>query len=175
MSFRLPRLILRLPSLEPTLRATQRRSASISQAPASQTLEGRWKADPTYRRLFPRTSIQWAMPKIPDRILPPPYAHSGERPVWKDMIACAYPVGPDEWYDEHLADGMRNAGRRTAECLSFAKSLAIPGITTRAIETQVLDWAFSHGFYPSSLNYGRFPGSLCTSVNNVIAHGVPNE
>ena len=115
------------------------------------------------------------MPKIPNYISAPAYALTGERPDWKDLIACAYPVGPAEWYDEHLAEGMRNAGRKTARCLEFAKSLVTPGITTRAIETQVLDWALSHGCYPSSLNYGNFPGSLCTSVNNVIAHGVPNE
>jgi methionyl aminopeptidase len=175
MSLRLPRLLQRLPSLEATLLHCQRRSASITPLVTQETLRKRWQADPTYRKISPPASVEWAMPRIPDHVPRPPYALTGERPEWKDMIACAYPVGPAEWYDEHLERGMRNAGRRTAECLAFAKSLVKPGITTRAIDRQVMEWAFSHRCYPSSLNYGRFPGSLCTSVNNVVAHGVPNE
>jgi methionyl aminopeptidase len=94
---------------------------------------------------------------------------------WSDIIPLAYPIGPPEWFDPHLADGMRKAGRRAAEGLAYAVSLVKPGVTTREIDTKVTEWAFSHRCYPSSLNYGGFPGSICTSVDNVISHGVPNE
>ena len=168
-------LIQRLPLLEPTFFACQVRNASITHTGTRNTLREPWKTDPTYRRISPPPSIQWKMPTIPQHVLCPSWALSGDRPAWRDMITCAYPVGPTEWYDEHLADGMRNAGRRTAQCLAFAKSLAKPGMTTRTIGKRVTEWAFSHGCYPSSLNYGGFPGSMCASINNVMAHGVPSE
>ena len=115
------------------------------------------------------------MPIIPANIPRPHYTETGGLSPWKDTIPLAYPIGPPEWYDKFLADGMRNAGRLAAESLQYAVSLVKPGITTREIDDKVTEWVFSHRCYPSSLNYGQFPGSLCTSVNNVLSHGVPNE
>jgi methionyl aminopeptidase len=136
-----------------------------------------WTKDSTYHKINPpnKDARKWTMPELPLNIIQPHYSPAGGISPWDDIIPLAYPIGPPEWYDKHLAEGMRNAGRRAAECLAYAASLVKPGITTRAIDTKIFDWAVRHGFYPSSLNYGRFPGSLCTSVNNVISHGVPNE
>jgi hypothetical protein len=137
----------------------------------------KWTEDPTYRRIEPPTQgdRQWCPPEVSPNIIRPGYALNGGVSPWDDIIPLAYPIGPPEWYDEHLAEGMRNAGRRAAECLEYAMSLVKPGITTRAIDLKVFEWAMHRSFYPSSLNYGRFPGSLCTSVNNVVSHGVPNQ
>ena len=63
----------------------------------------------------------------------------------------------------------------TRQCLDFATKLVEPGVTTMKINQQVMKWAFKNNCYPSSLNYGGFPASLCTSVNNVLSHGVPNQ
>jgi hypothetical protein len=167
-SRRLPRLVRGLAS--PSRAATSGYSTSI---PASGNSP--WAQDPTYHRIRPPKSRQWAMPLVPANVQRPHYSAIGGKSPWNDVIPLAMPIGPPEWYDEHLADGMRNAGRCTAECLAYAVSLVKPGITTREIDRKVTEWAFSHSCYPSSLNYGGFPGSLCTSVNNVISHGVPNE
>lgn len=94
---------------------------------------------------------------------------------WDDIIPLAYPIGPEEWYDEHLIEGMRNACRMASKCLEFATTLVKAGVTTTKINEEVMKWAFKNNCYPSSLNYGGFPASLCTSVNNVLSHGVPNE
>ena len=134
-----------------------------------------WAKDPTYHKIVPPESRQWTMPKIPANIILPHYAKTGGVSPWDDIIPLGYEIGPPEWYDQYLVQGMRNAGRRAAECLAYAKSLVKPGITTLEIDRKVTEWAFQHNCYPSSLNYGGFQGSLCTSVNNVISHGVPNE
>ena len=136
---------------------------------------GKWFRDPTYRRINPPNSLKWTMPSIPRDIRRPHYSDNGHFSTWDDIIPLAYPIGPFEWYDKHLADGMRNAGRLVRESLKYAVSLVVPGITTRKIDEEVMRWAFSRQCYPSSLNYGGFPGSICTSVNNVLSHGVPNE
>lgn len=137
----------------------------------------KWTEDPTYRKIEPPAGSdrRWHTPEVPQHIIRPGYVLSGGVSPWHDIIPLAYPIGPPEWHDEHLAEGMRNAGRHAAECLEYAVSLVKPGITTRAIDLKVFEWVVRRNCYPSSLNYGRFPGSLCTSVNNVISHGVPNQ
>lgn len=49
------------------------------------------------------------------------------------------------------------------------------GVTTDAIDSAVHDFVLSHKAYPSPLGYLGFPRSCCTSVNNVIVHGIPDE
>jgi Metallopeptidase family M24 len=171
---RFPLLARGLISVKKHSTASHKRCVSTRNLPSS--VEGAaWLKDPTYRKISPPNSIQWTMPTIPKDIRRPHYAESGSVSPWDDIVPLAVPIGPTEWYDKHLAKGMRNAGRHTAESLKYAVSLVKPGITTREIDRKLTEWAFSHRCYPSSLNYGLFPGSLCTSVNNVLSHGVPNE
>ena len=115
------------------------------------------------------------MPRIPEHIPRPAYSSSGGKSPWADVIPLAYPIGPESWYDKHLEEGVRNACRTTAKGLQYAVSLVKPGITTSEIDRKVTEWVLSRNCYPSSLSYGTFPGSLCTSVNNVLAHGVPDK
>ena len=70
---------------------------------------------------------------------------------------------------------MRASGKLAAEVLDFAVSLAKPGIATDAIDEQVHQMIVDRGAYPSPLNYGRFPKSVCTSVNECICHGIPDS
>ena len=171
---RLPRLVPGLASVKNGLSSSQRVcAATVSAVPVVRTRH--WTTDPTNRKTSPPNSIQWTMPTIPHDILRPPYSEKGTVSPWNDVIPLALPIGSPEWYDPHLLEGMRKAGRLAAESLEYAVSLVKPGITTREIDRKLTEWAFSHLCYPSSLNYGQFPGSLCTSVNNVLSHGVPNE
>ena len=50
-----------------------------------------------------------------------------------------------------------------------------PGVTTDEIDARVHDYIVAHGAYPSPLLYKGFPKSCCTSVNNIIVHGIPDE
>lgn len=70
---------------------------------------------------------------------------------------------------------LKAACRLAREILKEASSLASPGVTTDQIDQLVTRLAFQAGAYPSPLNYRQFPKSVCTSVNNVICHGIPDD
>ena len=72
-------------------------------------------------------------------------------------------------------DYMRAAGRLARQALEVGKSMAVVGNTTEAIDRAVHEFIISHDAYPSPLNYRGFPKSCCTSVNEVIAHGIPDS
>lgn len=59
--------------------------------------------------------------------------------------------------------------------LDYANSLVKPGVTTDEIDTKVHEFIISQGGYPSPLNYFNFPKSICTSINEVICHGIPDD
>ena len=50
-----------------------------------------------------------------------------------------------------------------------------PGITTDFLDATIHDMIINNGAYPSPLNYRGFPKSICTSINNVACHGVPDD
>jgi methionyl aminopeptidase len=70
---------------------------------------------------------------------------------------------------------MRKAGRLTAEALDLVTPLVRPGVTTEALDRAVVEFARDHGATPASLNYRGFPKSICTSINHVVCHGIPND
>lgn len=69
---------------------------------------------------------------------------------------------------------MRAAGRAAREVLDIAGSLVQPGVTTDEIDEAVHRACLARKAYPSPLNYRNFPKSCCTSVNEVICHGIPD-
>lgn len=70
-------------------------------------------------------------------------------------------------------EGMRRAGRITAEARSLAGQMVKPGVTTLEIDQAVRAYIEGQGATPSFLNYNGFPGSACISVNDVVIHGIP--
>jgi methionyl aminopeptidase len=71
--------------------------------------------------------------------------------------------------------GVRDACKYAAEVLSTAASHVRPGITTLELDSLILQKCLDLQCYPSPLGYAGFPKSVCTSVNNVVVHGVPSE
>lgn len=69
---------------------------------------------------------------------------------------------------------MRKAGRLAAEALDMIGPYVVPGVTTEELDERVLDFALAHGATPAPLNYRGFPKSICTSINHVVCHGIPN-
>jgi methionyl aminopeptidase len=61
-----------------------------------------------------------------------------------------------------------------ADALAYAGTLVAPGVTTDAIDRAVHDFIVDRGAYPSPLLYAGFPKSICTSVNEVACHGIPD-
>jgi methionyl aminopeptidase len=71
--------------------------------------------------------------------------------------------------------GMRQAGVLGREVLDIAALAVRPGVRCDEIDTIVHEACLNRRCYPSPLNYMRFPKSVCTSVNEVICHGVPDS
>jgi methionyl aminopeptidase len=69
---------------------------------------------------------------------------------------------------------MRVAGRIAAQAMAAAAAAIAPGVTTDEIDRVGHEFLLDAGAYPSTLGYRGFPKSLCTSVNEVICHGIPD-
>lgn len=72
-------------------------------------------------------------------------------------------------------EGMRKAGRLTAEVLDLLTEHVRPGTTTEALDQFVFDFAMAHGAYPAPLDYRGYRKSICTSINHVVCHGMPDR
>ncbi len=70
---------------------------------------------------------------------------------------------------------MRTAGRVAAEALIAVGEHVRPGITTDELDRIGHEFMVDAGAYPSTLNYRNFPKSLCTSVNEIVCHGIPDS
>jgi len=100
-------------------------------------------------------------------ILKPPYAQTGYVPESASTNIIQL-HGPES------IKRMKKAAGVARRCLELACSLAKPGITTDEIDKQVHEAILAEGAYPSPLNYSGFPKSCCSSVNEVICHGIPD-
>ncbi len=69
---------------------------------------------------------------------------------------------------------MRKAGQMAAELLAYLEPLVKPGTTTLEINDAAEEWTQKRGAKSAPLGYHGFPKSLCTSVNEVVCHGIPN-
>ncbi|GAC1460064.1 MAG: type I methionyl aminopeptidase [Chamaesiphon sp.] len=69
---------------------------------------------------------------------------------------------------------MRQAGRLAAELLYHLGSIVKPGVSTLAINDEAERWTKKHGAKSAPLGYKGFPKSICTSINEVVCHGIPN-
>lgn len=70
---------------------------------------------------------------------------------------------------------MRTVCRLSREILEEGRKAAKVGVTTDEIDRVVHEACVERGCYPSPLNYHNFPKSVCTSVNEVICHGIPDQ
>jgi methionyl aminopeptidase len=84
-------------------------------------------------------------------------------------------TGQIKIHGEEAFAGMRKAGRLTAEALDLITPYVKPGVTTEEIDTMVFDFAVSHGAYPAPLDYRGYRKSVCTSINHVVCHGIPDR
>ncbi|WP_374306620.1 type I methionyl aminopeptidase [Methylocella sp.] len=71
--------------------------------------------------------------------------------------------------------GMREAGRLTAEALDMLTPYVEPGVSTERLDQLVFDFAMDHGAYPAPLDYRGYRKSICTSINHVVCHGMPDR
>ena len=103
---------------------------------------------------------------VPAHIVRPSYAETGQ-PAHKRSRQLVRT-------DDEITR-MRHAGRVAREVLDTVLGSVAVGITTDELDVIAHEKALALGAYPSPLNYHGFPKSLCTSVNEVICHGIPDD
>jgi methionyl aminopeptidase len=96
------------------------------------------------------------------------------RPEYVDKTGPA-PFTGSEVKDSDTIERMRVAGKLAAEARDLVGSHVVPGITTDELDRIGHEFLCDHGAYPSTLGYKGFPKSLCSSVNEVICHGIPDS
>jgi methionyl aminopeptidase len=101
---------------------------------------------------------------VPPEIERPPYIGSQERGRRELQV-----------FDAAGLDRMRAASRVAAEVLLATGRAVRPGVTTEELDAVAHDTYVSLGAYPSTLGYGTYRKSVCTSVNEVVCHGIPDD
>lgn len=102
---------------------------------------------------------------VPSHIEAPEY-------VWKPTAK----EGSEPWVQTpETIEAMRVAGRIAAQALAEAGKAVAPGVTTDELDRIAHEYMLDHGAYPSTLGYKGFQKSCCTSVNEVICHGIPDS
>lgn len=109
--------------------------------------------------------------EVPKRIERPDYAESGQ-PA-STLASLKSRTVPPIHTDKEIAK-IRKACKIARGAIDAGHRAVKPGVTTEHIDKIVHDFIISQGAYPSPLNYYGFPRSCCTSVNEVICHGIPD-
>ena len=97
-----------------------------------------------------------------------------QRPEYVGKPSPSKHVGGDRYDDETIAK-IRIASKLAAQALQLVLDSAKPGVTTDYLDKIGHEFLLDHKAYPSTLGYRGFPKSLCTSVNEVICHGIPDN
>ena len=87
---------------------------------------------------------------------------------------------PAEWTGGHTkspeqVEKIRAAGKLAAQAIELAGNSIAPGMKTNDLDEIVHEFLIENGAYPSTLGYRGFPKSCCTSVNEIICHGIPDD
>ncbi len=72
-------------------------------------------------------------------------------------------------------EGMRKAGQLTAEALDLITPLVEAGTTTEALNNFVVEFSRDSKAIPATVNYRGYTKAICTSINHVVCHGIPND
>jgi methionyl aminopeptidase len=96
-----------------------------------------------------------------------------ERP---EYVGKKFPqLGEPDVKDAETIERMRVAGRIAAQALAEVGRHVKPGVTTDELDQIGHEFLCDHGAYPSTLGYRGYPKSLCSSLNEVICHGIPDD
>ncbi|MBO1901897.1 type I methionyl aminopeptidase [Leucobacter weissii] len=109
-------------------------------------------------RLSPRRSVPRSIGRPPYVGLETPPAYTGDNTYREDEVAR-----------------IRAAGRIAARAIDEVEAALRPGITTDELDRIAHEYVTAHGAYPSTLGYRGYPKSCCTSVNEVVCHGIPDD
>ncbi|WP_110205246.1 type I methionyl aminopeptidase [Nocardioides daejeonensis] len=112
---------------------------------------------------------------VPGRVSPRrPVPSHIVRPEYVDQPA-PQPFTGDEVKDAETIEKMRITGRLAAQAREEVGRHVVPGVTTDELDRIGHEFLCDHGAYPSTLGYRGFPKSLCSSINEVVCHGIPDD
>jgi methionyl aminopeptidase len=112
---------------------------------------------------------------VPGRLSPRrPVPASIPRPEYVGKVGPARFTGSDVYSPEEVAR-IRESGKIAADAIALVGAAVQPGITTDELDAIGHDYMIANGAYPSTLGYRGYPKSICTSVNEVICHGIPDD
>jgi methionyl aminopeptidase len=112
---------------------------------------------------------------IPGRISPQLAVPSSiKRPEYVGKPAPTKFLGSNVKTPEQI-EKIRASGRLAAQAIELVGSHAKPGITTDELDKIAHQFLIDHGAYPSTLGYRGYPKSICSSINEVICHGIPDD
>ncbi|MEL6107286.1 MAG: type I methionyl aminopeptidase [Planctomycetota bacterium] len=77
--------------------------------------------------------------------------------------------------NQRQQESMRRAGRVNAMLMDYVRPHVIEGVTTGQLDEMIYQWTIDNGHKPATLGYQNYPKSCCTSVNEVICHGIPGD
>jgi methionyl aminopeptidase len=121
------------------------------------------------------TASTTSRPVTPGTISPQrPVPASIERPEYVGRPGPT-PFTGSEVKSAEVVERIRVAARIAAQALAEVGRAVQPGVTTDELDRVGHEFLLDHGAYPSTLGYRGFPKSLCTSVNEVICHGIPDS
>ncbi|SJM49609.1 type I methionyl aminopeptidase [Gulosibacter sp. 10] len=98
-----------------------------------------------------------------------------ERPEYVGRTTPNEPDGTGDFYTPEELDRVRKASRIAAATLEHLEQFVRPGVTTEELDRHAHEFLVAHDAYPSTLGYRGFPKSSCTSLNEVICHGIPDD
>lgn len=125
-------------------------------------------------RLFPMSSSTQSTPLVPGRVSPMRSVPAAiARPEYVGKRGPA-PFTGSEVKDQDTIERMRRACKLASQTLEEVGRHVRPGITTEQLDVIAHQFICDHGAYPSPLDYRGFPKAICTSVNEVICHGIPD-
>lgn len=108
---------------------------------------------------------------VSPRLTVPQGIHAPEY-VWK--LTPAKYTGSHVKTPEQI-EKIRASGKIASQAIALAGTAAKPGVRTDELDRLVHEFVLDHGAYPSTLGYRNYPKSCCTSVNEVICHGIPDD
>jgi methionyl aminopeptidase len=112
---------------------------------------------------------------VPGRVSPlRSVPQSIRRPEYVGKAGPAPFTGGDVYSAERI-DAIRESSRIAAEAIALVGAAVAPGVTTDELDGIGHDFMVANGAYPSTLGYRGFPKSSCTSLNEVICHGIPDD
>jgi len=163
----------------PTHKASHVRAALL--AGAKKADESLAKIPPSFRGFQFTGPLRPCYPLSPTRLLPAPFSPALQRSI-PDYAETGVPLDEMEnranipaLTHSKEVQGMRRVGALSGAVLEAVVDAAKEGVTTDELDALAHDMIVSEGAYPAPLNYRGFPKSICTSLNEVICHGIPDQ